>query len=292
MHDVAVIGAGPAGIAASIYLKRAGFDIILFEKSEIGGLLLNAYLVENYPGFSDGISGMKLCKLLEKHLEKWNIRPIMRAVKKIKIENNHFLLDTQKDKITCKVIVLATGTKPKELGIPVERDLIGKKVFYEIKDLLPILKPRNVCTIIGGGDASFDYALNLADKGVIAEIFFRSEKPNCLYLLEERAKNSSKINLHPSVKPYKIIKIQEKIETEFKCSKTNRGIKSVSDYVLIACGRKPNLELLSNNLKKSNIPGLFIAGDVKTGKFRQVGIAIGKGIYSAMSAENYLRGSV
>jgi len=74
MNDVAVIGGGPSGIAASIYLKRAGVDVILFEKYEIGGLLSNAHLIENYPGFPSGISGKKLCKLFEEHLKKWKVK--------------------------------------------------------------------------------------------------------------------------------------------------------------------------------------------------------------------------
>ncbi|MCK5636015.1 MAG: NAD(P)/FAD-dependent oxidoreductase [Thermoplasmatales archaeon] len=95
MYDVAVIGAGPAGIAASIYLKRAGLDVTLFEKDEIGGLLLNAYLVENYPGFPLGIEGKQLCRLMKRHLKKWNIKPIKKEVKEVIIKKNSFILDTQ-----------------------------------------------------------------------------------------------------------------------------------------------------------------------------------------------------
>jgi len=290
LNDVAVVGAGPAGIAASVYLKRAGINITLFEKNEIGGLLLNANLVENYPGFPNGINGRKLCKLMKEHLEKWDIKPIMKEVKQIKIENDHFILNTQNDKIVYRAVIVATGTKSCELGTPGERDMVGKLVFYEIKDLLPKVKPENIITVIGGGDAAFDYSLNLVDKGVNVELFFRSEKPKCLALLEERVKKSSTINLHSSLVPIEIINEEGTLETKFRSSKNNHEIKAKSDYVLIACGRNPNKKLLSNDLEKSNVPGLYIAGDVRTEKFRQVGIAVGEGIYAAMSAETYLRG--
>ena len=115
MYDVAVIGAGPAGIAASIYLKRAGLDVTLFEKDEIGGLLLNAYLVENYPGFPLGIEGKQLCRLMKRHLKKWNIKPIKKEVKAVIIKKNSFILNAQGSENTFRAVILATGTTPKEL---------------------------------------------------------------------------------------------------------------------------------------------------------------------------------
>lgn len=290
MHDVAVIGAGPAGIASSIYLKRAGIDVTLFEKDEIGGLLLNAHLVENYPGFPLGIEGKQLCKLMKKHFEKWNIKPITKEVKQITIENNNFILDIQGSKSTFKAIILATGTVPKELDISGEQEMAGKLVFYEIKDLLPKLKPGNVCTIVGGGDAAFDYALNLADNGVTVELYFRSKRPKCLPLLEERVKKCAAIHVHPSSTPIDINEREGKPEIKFRSIDDTATHTSKPDYVLIACGRDPNKELLSEDLEKSNIPGLYIAGDVRIGKFRQVSIAVGEGVRAAMSVETYLRG--
>ena len=290
MNDVAIIGAGPAGIAASIYLKRAGIDVTLFEKDNIGGLLLNAHLVENYPGFPDGISGKKLCNLLVEHLKKWKIKTVMNDVKKIEIVNNHFILDNQGKKATFKSVIFATGTTPKILDIPGEQDFLGKLVFYEIIDLLPKVKPKNCVTVIGSGDAAFDYSLNLADNNVYVELFFRSEKPKCLTLLEKRVKKCSKIKIQSNLEPIQINENQGKPETRFKSLKTNKEISVISDYVLIACGRKSNKKLLTKDFDNNNIPGFIIAGDVKTGQFRQVGIAVGEGIHAAMAIEAYLRG--
>ena len=122
MHDVAVIGSGPAGIAA-IYLKRTGFDVTLFEKNEIGGLLLNAYLVENYPGFPDGIKGYELSKNMKQHLIKWKITPTIEEVKHIEIKNKHFTLHTIENQYSFKAVIIANGTKAKKLGIPGEEEL-------------------------------------------------------------------------------------------------------------------------------------------------------------------------
>ena len=290
MYDVAVIGAGPAGIAASIYLKRAGLDVTLFEKDEIGGLLLNAYLVENYPGFPLGIEGKQLCRLMKRHLKKWNIKPIKKEVKEVIIKKNSFILDTQGSENTFRAVILATGTTPKELEIPVEQAVVGKLVFYEIKEVLPKLKPGNVCAVIGGGDAAFDYALNLAYNGTAVEIYFRSKKPKCLLLLEDRVKKCNAIRLRSSFIPIAINKREGKLEIKFRSTGGTTTHTSKPDYVLIACGRNSNNGLIPKDLEKNNIPGLYIAGDVRTGKFRQIGIAVGEGTIAAMNVETYLRG--
>lgn len=289
MLDVAVIGGGPAGIAAAIYLKRVGFDVTLFEKNEIGGLLLNAHLVENYPGFPDGIKGYELSKNMEQHLMKWKITPTMEEVKQIEIKNEYFILQTIKNQYSFKAVIIATGTKPKKLGIPGEQELVGELVFYEIKNLLPILKRGDTCIVIGGGDAAFDYSLNLANNKVIVEIYFRSEHPKCLSLLEKRIKRNTLIKTHSSYMPIEIKEIKGKPEIVLK-SNNETTITKKSDYVLIACGRESNKELLYEDFEKNDIPGLFIAGDVQIGKFRQVGIAVGEGIYAAMNLEMYLKG--
>lgn len=288
MHDVAVIGAGPAGIAASIYLKRAGINVTLFEKDKIGGLLLNAHLVENYPGFPAGIEGSQLCKLMEKHLKNWNIKIIKEEVKQITTQDNSFILETQKLKTIFKTVIIATGTKPKNLDISINGDLHGSQVFYEIKDLLSKIKTKETCVIIGGGDAAFDYALNLANKNVHVDIFYRGRKPKCLPLLEKRATKSEQITIHQSFTPLKINKINDKLEITFRSNK--KTYKTISNFLLIACGRNPNTELINKNYKENIIPGLFIAGDVRTGEFRQTGIAVGAGISTAMRIEEFLRG--
>jgi len=294
LSDVAVVGAGPAGVSASIYLKRAGFDVTLFEKNDVGGLLLNAYIVENYPGFPDGIEGKNLCKLMQKHLKKWGINSITKEVKKISIKGTNFLLETNDKKNEYKAVIIATGTKPKELDIPIKKGLIGHKIFYEIKDLLPKIKADDICTVIGGGDAAFDYSLNLANKCSKINIVFRSKKPKCLSLLEEKVKKYSIIKILPLLVPRRIYEEKGKLVIILNHSEKNKENLKVdkikSDYILIACGRNPDDKLLTKEFKKSNIPGLYIAGDIRTGKFRQTGIAVGEGIYAAMCVESYLKG--
>ena len=307
MNDVAIVGAGPAGIAASIFLKRAGFDVQLYEKNQVGGLLLNAYSVENYPGFPHGIKGNELCKLFKLQLEKSSIYPIFKEIIKVTRGKNKFILKTTKDIKEFKAILIATGSKPKILGIPGEEESIKRHIFYEIKDLIPIIKPESNCIIIGGGDMAFDYALNLTENNANVDLYFRSQRPKCLPLLENRAKKIATIKLHPFSIPLQIDELKNKTVIQFQIkenkniihsnneqndSNNTNIITSTSNYTLIAIGRLPNNDLISKDFIEENISGLYIAGDLRKGIYRQVGIAVGDGIYKAMCIEEYLKGNV
>ncbi len=304
MHDVAIIGAGPAGVAAAIYLKRAGLDLVIFEKNEVGGLVRNANLVENYPGFPNGLKGMELSRKLEEHLARWDIHPIKEQVAGVE-KDKYFTIITANAKYAAKNVMIATGTSPKNLGIPGEAVASGKFVFYEVIDLVPRLVPGSVCTVVGGGDAAFDYALTLAEYGAIVELCYRKEKPECLSLLEKRVKESASIHAHPCTSVTEIsvdgdmITVKFRFPEKVKDLSNGNGLQgSVADrkkgtndiwvrpdFVLIACGRVPDRELLAHGLDE-NTPGLYIAGDVRGGDFRQVGIAVGDALTQAMKIDH------
>ncbi len=296
MNNVVIIGAGPAGIAASIYLKRAALDPLIFEKNQIGGLLLNANLVENYPGFPEGINGKGLVQLFKEQISHLGIEVKKEEVKKVSYENGIFTLKTDKIDYKSKAMIVATGTEPKSIELEGLFPLLGRKVFYEIKDIPPLIR-EDTFVILGGGDAAFDYALNLSKNVSKVDIIFRSDKAKCLPLLEDRVGKSKNINVHP--KTHALTLKEEGDLVVVKCKSEGKEKNFSSDYALIACGRKPNLSTLPEKVRESliiqddgatNIPGLFIAGDVRRGYFRQTGIAVGDGILCAMSAVNFLRG--
>ncbi len=296
MNDIAVIGAGPAGIAASIYLKRAGFEPLVLEKGEIGGLLLNANLVENYPGFPEGISGKALVQLFKEQLSRLGVEVRKTEVKILSHEDGLFRLNTDKGEHASRAVIVATGTVPKSIGIQGESKLVGRKLFYEIKDI-PQPAKEDTFVIIGGGDAAFDYALNLSRDAAGVDMIFRSERAKCLPLLGERAKKSRNIHIHPKTKPLALEEDGGRIK--IKAVAEGKELMLTCNYMLITAGREPNLSIIPKKMReklkikedgRSNIEGLFIAGDVRRGRFRQAGIAVGDGILCAMSAEKFLRG--
>jgi thioredoxin reductase (NADPH) len=293
VNDISIIGCGPAGISAAIYLKRAGIEPIVLERAEIGGLVHNANLVENYPGFPQGISGPDLVEVFKKQLLGLGITVVLENVKKISFNEGKIHILTEDNKFISSALIVASGTKPKTLGLPGEFELFKRKLFYEIKDIPPFTKNDTV-VIIGGGDCAYDYALNLASEVKSVDIIFRGKHPKCLPLLSERVSAFENIRPHPKLLP-RSFEENEGIIT--KCSSESGGIEFPSDYVLVAGGREPNCDFLPelvnfeiNEDGGCSQPGLFIAGDVRRGKKRQVGIAVGDGIICAMSALEFLSG--
>ncbi|UCD92012.1 MAG: NAD(P)/FAD-dependent oxidoreductase [Methanobacteriota archaeon] len=293
MRDVVIVGAGPAGISASVYLQRIGLKPLVLERNETGGLLLNANLVENYPGFPEGIGGRELVDIFKDQLNHWNVEVEKCEVKKVAYANGHFKLTTSEDEIESRVVILATGTKPKAAEIPGENTLKGKRVFHEIRDI-PEEEGRDY-VVIGSGDAAFDYAINLSRRAGRVDIIFRSSEPKCINLLLERARALDNIHIYPDTEPESLGEVDNRLRVS--CS-TSEGEKHFdTEYALIACGREPNwvdvegfeISSVDGESCETILPGLYVAGDVKRGNYRQVGIAVGDGLHSAMSIAEFLK---
>ncbi len=293
-HDVIIIGAGPAGIAAAIYLTRAGVDCIVVERKGIGGLLLNANLVENYPGFPEGLSGKELVKLFEKQIDKWRVKVVKADVKHVIRKAEMFSLKTDKDEFQSRFLIVATGTWPKTIELKGSQGLEGKKLFYELVEI-PTLRKNSEYIIIGGGDAAFDYAINLASKGGRVQIVFRGRKATCIPLLLDRAMRYKNIRIFPQTVPEIVQERGGRVI--LNCNSGSEESTLQGDCVVVACGREPNTKLLSTHLRfvASGHDGgpeslnMFLVGDVRRGSHRQVGISIGDGISAAMKIMEKLR---
>ena len=290
VRGAAVIGAGPAGISASIYLKRAGIDIVLLEHGEIGGLLRSANLVENYPGFPEGISGLKLVSLFTEQLGSLGIRPVKALVESMEATEGGFKIETDGGPVYAKNVLVGTGTRPKELRLDGSQGPAGKRICYDVN----ALNRKGRVLIVGGGDAAFDYALNLNAKGREVIIITRS-KPSCLRLLLERAKKE-KIAVAVGCTPLIVRTKQGRIELGCRSGERTRIFEG--DLVLVAVGRVPNTEVLYGLPKRfkvngrgpeTNIRGLYMIGDVLGGSYRQTGIAVGSGVLAAMMIEESMR---
>jgi thioredoxin reductase (NADPH) len=293
VRKVAIIGAGPAGIAAAIYLKRAGVNPLLLERKKVGGLLANANLVENYPGFPDGICGGDLVPLFIAQLKKWKIRVTKADVTRVSREKGLFHIFAGRTRYVSRYLILATGT------LPINIDLIGldqiskEKVLYEIADAPEDMKGKEFL-IIGGGDAAFDYALNVARRGGSADLIIRSPRPTCIPLLLRRARKRVLIRMSLRTTPVSVI--QKRRQIELTCRRGGREERHNGDCLLIACGREADLRLLSPKLRSETAAGtdnlgiskMVLVGDVKRGLHRQVGIAVGDGIAAAMQIARLL----
>jgi thioredoxin reductase len=288
LYDAAIIGAGPAGIAAAVQLRRYNIDPLLFESRSIGGLLRNANLVENYVGFPQGIRGEALVELLRKHLESANIETKQERVIEVDFSDGLFKLKTTQDNYSCKIVMLASGTRPKTLSLPASDDEAEDRIFYEVHPLLDIRDKR--IAIIGAGDAAFDYALNLARHNQVI-INNRGTKISSLPLLQERVIKNDNIEYRADCLIQQVNPTENRLELFWK--QNENTFNEHIDFLLIAIGRQPVLDYLSQSLQTHlddfiNKGILHLIGDVKNGIYRQFSIAAGDGVKAAMIAAHKL----
>ena len=267
MHEVIIIGAGPAGISAAIQLKRFGINSIVIEKNKFGGLINNANLIENYLGFPKGISGSYFVKKIKKQFKKHKIPIKYEEVIKVNF-NKNFKIKTKKNTYNSRHLIIATGTKPKNLR---NIENIRNKIYYEVLDLINVKNKK--IAIIGSGDAAFDYALNLCKNNKIS-VFNRNDKVSALPILFKRSRKEKNIRLFNRL----TLKSAENNKKNIILNFSNKYSDEL-DLMLIAIGRKPDKSLITKKLLNNN--KLFIIGDVKNGILRQTSVACGDGLKAA-----------
>ncbi|MCK5159092.1 MAG: NAD(P)/FAD-dependent oxidoreductase [Candidatus Heimdallarchaeota archaeon] len=283
--QVGVIGAGPAGCAAAIQLKRYGLEVILIDRDKIGGLVRNANFVENYLGFPKGISGVEFCYTLEEHLKHLEVETVKDEIVSLDWDKSQdeFIAKSKKNQYNCQYLVIATGTKPRRLNLKGEVELWKNGLlFYEPAKMLEKLFFNKKIAIIGSGDAAFDYAINLANRENHITIITRTKDYKSLPLLVKRATDNKLITIKPNqvIKEFSAKKEKEEIHPIVK---TKSKDEIVSDFILVAVGRDPNH--LPSEVKLDKFikdKRLFFIGDLVSENNRQISIASGHGIRCAM----------
>ena len=290
--DVVIIGAGPAGIAAAIQLKRCNVDALLLEQEEIGGLLRNANLVENYPGFPGGISGLDLIELFKRQLKEIGVKVSFEKVQELEYKDKVFSARTDRRVITSTMAVIASGTRPKRVSDLSIVDGAGDRIFYEV---YPIRKVKNKkIAIIGAGDAAFDYGLGLSQNNKVM-ILNRSERVKCIPVLKERCMKSENISYIDCVIAKQVDKKGEGLLLTYTNGDSRNEGHVCADYVVIAVGREPCLDFLGSQLKKyfKNLiktNALHVVGDIKNETYRQTAICVGDGVRAAMKIYRQIEG--
>jgi len=283
VEPVIIIGAGPAGLATAIQLKHYGMNPLLLESTAVGGLLRNANWVENYPGFPTGISGQELAKLFEAQARNIGIELISEKVTTLAYVQDHFQVTSNSRDYSCRIVVIATGTKPRApagLEIP---EVLHDRVFYEVFPLREA-KGRRIA-IIGAGDAAFDYALNLSRNNDVL-ILNRGTQVKCLPQLWAQVRTTSRITYHEQTV---VLGLRESSTGEISLDCTDRcgTTLSVVDCLICAIGRSPQLDFVTPDLSAmfetlKDCSLLYQIGDVNNINYRQTAIAVGEGTLAAM----------
>jgi thioredoxin reductase len=282
--EVVIIGAGPAGMTAAMQLARYGIPLVLLERERVGGLLWNANLVENYPGFPAGISGPKLVGLFEKQLQWLGVTVTFEGVERLEVEAGQPVVTAAGKIYRPRFVVVASGTKPRPIPLEIPPSAAGR-VFSDVIPLLGVREKRIV--IIGAGDAAFDHALNLAKERNYVTILNRGVDVKCLALLRERARAEKNITYldETAIRALKTVETSDSLRVV--CERPGARFELEADFIVYAIGREPQLGFIPAPFQAENI---ILIGDARNGSFRQTAIAAGDGLRAAMQIYQYLRG--
>ena len=288
--DVVIIGAGPAGIAAAVQLRRYDIAPVVFEQEDVGGLLRNAYLVENYPGFPGGIPGTDLAGLMTEQLGRSGAEIRRERVASLDYRGGHFVVRTACRGLFCPIAVVASGTEPRKLADLAIPDDIMDKVLYEIWPIRDV-HYKNIA-IIGAGDVAFDYALNLARRNEVT-VLSRGAEAKCNLRLWEKATGSLHISFMHNVRVRKVVGRNGRLL--ISCNHLDRSddIDITADFLVIAVGREPATRYFTSNLAEQSAylalsHKLYMVGDVGNGLYRQAAISVGNGVEAAMDIARHL----
>ena len=300
MRDLVIIGAGPAGLSAGIYGKRAGLDTLIIEESGIGGgQVLTTYDVDNYPGLP-GISGMELGSKMHEHAISAGVEFMEVAVTGIEDGGSVKRIQTSKETIEAKAVIIATGATHNHLGIPGEEELGGMGVSYCATCDGAFFRNR-VTAVIGGGDVALEDAIFLARGCSKVYLIHRRDEFRGAKKLVDIVKSTENIDIIYDTVPDSIEGTDAVERLNVHNVKTNESKTLDVDGVFIAVGTHPITEYLKGVVDmdergyikagedcKTNIPGVYAAGDVRTKALRQIVTAAADGACAVTSATEYI----
>ena len=287
--QIIIIGGGPGGLSAAIQLYRSGFEPLIFESRQLGGLLVNAWRVENYPGFPKGLSGVELVRLFREQLNFYKPEIVYDQVLSIEKQQNNYLLKTEKVlSYKCQYLIIATGTIPRQYPYLKlnENEPLSKRVHYEV-DTIRHLKGKDI-SIIGGSDAAFDYAMTMSQDNQV-KVFMRGSQTKAIKALRDVVQINRQIKVYPRTEIENFRIKDDRISLNFKKDASTHN--HLTDYLLFAIGRGPITPAMINKLEieKEKDETLFFVGDVKNERFRQCSFAVADGMKAAMSIEHMIR---
>lgn len=303
IHDVITIGAGPAALTAAIYTTREDMDTVLFEKGAIGGLAAITDWVDNYPGFPNGIAGLELADGLTKQAERFGADIRLGEVLSISDEGDYKRLETTDGDILAKAVLIATGSDYKKLGIPGELEYYGRGVHYCATCDGAFYRDKRL-VVVGGGNSAIQEAIFLTRFATHIDVLVRGPSLRASEILQhELTKFEDKITVHFNTVTDEIIGQDGLVVSVTGTDKTTgQKVNFETDGVFIFIGLLPNTDFLkdsgveldaigmvkTNTQLETSIPGVFAAGDVRSGATMQIASATGEGATAALIMRKYI----
>ena len=299
-RQVIIIGSGPAGYTAAIYAARANLQPLMITGVQSGGQLMLTTLVENYPGFVDGVMGPELMETMRKQAERFGTVMIPEDVTSVDFSRRPLVVRTDDTAHEAHAVVVATGASAKLLGLPSERALMGRGVstcatcdgfFFKDQEIM----------VVGGGDSALEEALYLARLGRAVTVVHRRDTLRASKIMQDRARKNPKIGFIWNTVVEDILGDPVVTGVRLRDLKSGAVSEKRCDGVFVAIGHSPNTQLFKDQLKlddkgyvlthdgtKTSVPGVFAGGDVQDHVYRQAITAAGSGCMAAMDCERYL----
>ena len=298
-YDLIITGGGPAGLTAGLYAARAGLKSLLLERGVFGGQIVNARLVENYPGFPQGISGSELGEFMRQQATKYGLETLATEVTGVSV-GSVYEVSTAEGNIQTKAIIIAAGSEYRKLGVAGEERLSGRGVSYCATCDGFFFRDREVA-VVGGGDTAINDALELAQYCRKVYIIHRRDRLRATKALQEKAFSQPKIELVWNTVMHEVVGDRMLRSLRLRNVNTGQSSNLEVDGIFVAVGLKPNSQVFSqlvkldkggfivtDELMKTSAPGIFAAGDIRQNSFRQAITAAGDGAAAANSAFKYL----
>ena len=302
-YDLVIVGGGPAGLAAAIYAAREGIDAVVVEASALGGQAGISGRIDNYPGFPDGISGTELAERFVAQARRYGVE-LLSAVAVTTVQRDHDDLVTSLSsgqQLTSHAVIVATGSKYRRLDVPGEDNLIGAGVHFCATCDGPFYKGAGEVVVIGGGNSALEEGLHLSQFAQRVRVLSNSDL-SASSVLQERVRSDPQFTIHTGVDIVELEgergKFAAVVARDHDSKQTHR-FPAAAAFVFI--GLKPNSALLGDAVQRdaggflvtssameTSMPGVFAAGDVRSGSTKQLGSAVGDGIAALLMTRRYL----
>lgn len=307
-YDVIVIGGGPAGLTAGLYTARSKVRTLLLEKVAPGGQAAVATTIENYPGFPEGIEGFELMQRTRKQAEKYGLEIKSKEVVKVKVSSKdeqskgklEKVVNTEQEEYKTVALIVATGTRPRKLGVPGEERLIGRGVSYCATCDGPLFKNRKV-VVVGGGDTAVEEALFLSRFAEKTTLIHRRDKLRATKIIQERAISNPKLEFLWKSVVTEIFGETEVEGVKVRNLETGKDLTLEAKGVFVYIGTLPNTGFLKGIVEmdekgfiitdgnmETSVKGIYACGDVRKKILRQIVTACGDGATAGFAAEQYV----
>jgi len=303
-HDVVVIGCGPAGLTSAIYTTREDIDTMMFERGVVGGLAAVTDKIDNYPGFPDGVEGLKLADDLRKQAERFGAKIELGEVSAISDEGEYKRLSTTSGDIMAKSILIATGSDYKKVGVPGEAEYYARGVHYCATCDGAFYRDKNIA-VIGGGNSAVQETIFLTRFATHIDLLVRSTIKASDVLQKELDEyvQKGKVTIHLNT-TIDEIKGENNVVNKVIAKTNNEPTEFSVDGVFVFIGLIPNTQFIKNTPIKldelgfiltdkylsTNMKGVFAAGDVRSGATMQIASAAGEGATAALMLREFLEG--